>query len=163
MSNTHTKATQREALANASEVDDPSIKLSSIRTGMSYQRTRLSADRTLMSVIRTSLSLIGFGFTIFQVFSSLQSMTEVALPANAPRNLGVTLVAIGIAMLALGIFYHLMFMKAIRDDREDAIHSGLVRGKSPYPISMTLLTAAALLFIGILVISSMVFGLTPFG
>lgn len=28
----------------------------------------MSADRTLMSVIRTSLSLIGFGFTIYQVF-----------------------------------------------------------------------------------------------
>jgi putative membrane protein len=37
---------------------------------MSFQRTRMSADRTLMSVIRTSLSLIGFGFTIFQVFRS---------------------------------------------------------------------------------------------
>ena len=38
---------------------------------MSFQRTRMSADRTLMSVIRTSLSLIGFGFTIFQVFEKL--------------------------------------------------------------------------------------------
>jgi putative membrane protein len=48
--------------------DRVSVELSSRRTGMSFQRTRMSADRTLMSVIRTSLALIGFGFTIFQVF-----------------------------------------------------------------------------------------------
>ena len=52
-------------------VSDPGTELSSRRTGMSFQRTRLSADRTLMSVIRTSLSLIGFGFTIHQIFTKL--------------------------------------------------------------------------------------------
>ena len=50
---------------------DASTELSARRTGMSFQRTRLSADRTLMSVMRTSLSLIGFGFTIYQVFEKM--------------------------------------------------------------------------------------------
>lgn len=43
--------------------------------GLSFQRTRMSADRTLRSVIRTSLALIGFGFTIYNVFRSLQQHT----------------------------------------------------------------------------------------
>ena len=47
-------------------------ELAKRRTGMSFQRTRLSADRTLMAVIRTSLSLIGFGFSIYQIFKKLQ-------------------------------------------------------------------------------------------
>jgi len=55
-------------ITSASSEGQISTELSSRRTGMSFQRTRMSADRTLMSVMRTSLSLIGFGFTIYQVF-----------------------------------------------------------------------------------------------
>ena len=50
---------------------------------MSFQRTRLSADRTLMSVIRTSLSLIGFGFTIFQIFQKLHDAGVLKSSARA--------------------------------------------------------------------------------
>ena len=56
---------------------DVNTELSARRTGMSFQRTRLSADRTLMSVIRTSLSLIGFGFTIAQVFEKLRDQNVI--------------------------------------------------------------------------------------
>ena len=90
--------------------DDKSVELSSRRTGMSFQRTRMSADRTLMSVIRTALSLIGFGFTIFQAFTSWSKMPGVAMSAHAPRNFGTVLVALGILMLLGGIAYHVRFM-----------------------------------------------------
>jgi putative membrane protein len=73
-----------------------STELSRRRTGMSFQRTRMSADRTLMSVVRTSLSLIGFGFTIFQVFEKAKDAKLLAA-ANAPRNFGVALVLLGMA------------------------------------------------------------------
>lgn len=143
--------------------ENPSVQMGARRTGMAYQRTRLAAERTLMSIIRTSLSLIGFGFTIFQVFSSAQSLSEVSIGANAPRNFGTALVALGIGMLVVGIVYHVHFMRALRADREDGVASGQIRGTSPYPVSMTLVVACALLLIGILAISSMVFGLHPFG
>lgn len=84
-------------------------EMSMRRTGMSFQRTRLSAERTLMSVIRTSLSLISFGFTIFQVFEKLRDAGTLT-HAAAPRNFGVTLVLLGIAMLVVGIVYHLQLM-----------------------------------------------------
>ena len=51
-----------------------------------------------MSVIRTSLSLIGLGFTIFQFFQKMRDANVISR-ANAPRNFGITLVAIGIGML----------------------------------------------------------------
>jgi putative membrane protein len=142
---------------------NPSVQMGARRTGMAYQRTRLAAERTLMSIIRTSLSLIGFGFTIFQVFSSAQSLSEVSIGANAPRNFGTALVALGIGMLVVGIVYHVHFMRALRADREEGVASGQIRGISPYPVSMTLVVACALLLIGILAISSMVFGVHPFG
>jgi putative membrane protein len=91
----------RPAVTGQSSSDLQSVELSARRTGMSFQRTRLSADRTLMSVIRTSLSLIGFGFTIAQVFQKLHE-ADVLKSAAAPRRFGEALVILGIAMLVLG-------------------------------------------------------------
>src|SRR5579862_5967001 len=92
--------------ADHPDYDRMSVELSSHRTGMSFQRTRMSADRTLMSVVRTSLALIGFGFTIFQVFQKLLA-AQVVKSAAAPRRFGETLVLLGIGMLVVGIGYHI--------------------------------------------------------
>jgi uncharacterized membrane protein YidH (DUF202 family) len=128
---------------------------------MSFQRTRLSADRTLMSVIRTSLSLIGFGFTIFQFFEKLKQ-AEVLARSQAPRNFGIALVLLGIAMLALGIVYHVWFMLGLRQERKGMAAEGLIHGESIFPPSMTLFTAVMLLLIGVAAIVSMVFRTGPF-
>ena len=139
-----------------------STELSARRTGMSFQRTRMSADRTLMSVIRTALSLIGFGFTIFQVFHKLVE-ADILKHAQAPRNFGVALVLLGIAMLVLGIVYHGQFMLELRRQRQQMRADGLVHGESRFPVSMTLIVAVLLLLTGLLAIISMVFSVGPFG
>ena len=136
--------------------EEVSTELSRRRTGMSFQRTRMSADRTLMSVIRTALALIGFGFTIFQVFEKARD-ARILESASAPRNFGIALVLLGIGMLALGIVYHLQFMRALRKTREQMGADGLIHGESPFPPSLTLITALALLAIGIVAIINMVF------
>jgi putative membrane protein len=141
--------------------DQISIELSSRRTGMSFQRTRMSADRTLMSVIRTSLSLISFGFTIFQVFEKLRDAGTLA-HAAAPRNFGIALVGLGIAMLVLGIIYQRQFMAGLRHERRDMAAAGLIHAESRFPPSMTLVTAFLLLAIGIVAIISMAFQTGPF-
>src|SRR5262245_63743127 len=97
-----------DAVTGKSDPDRISVELSARRTGMSFQRTRMSADRTLMSVIRTSLSLIGFGFTIFQFFEKLKEAGTVTHP-GAPRNFSLTLVFLGVAMLIVGIVFHILF------------------------------------------------------
>ena len=136
--------------------------LSSRRTGMAFQRTRMAADRTLMAVIRTSLSLISFGFTIAKAFEKLREAGTVS-SEKPVRNFGVTLVALGIAMLAGGIIYHLRFMYGLRGERETMKTDGLVRAESTFPPSMTLITAVVLLLIGIVVIVSLIFHIGPFG
>lgn len=138
-------------------------EMSMRRTGMSFQRTRMSADRTLMSIMRTSLSLIGFGFTIFQVFSKLLDQPGLRMSAHAPRNFGIALVALGIVMLTLGILYHLNFMKSLREERIKMVHGGLLHGESPYPVSLTLITACLLWLVGLFAIVSMTFDVAPFG
>ena len=143
--------------------DDKSVELSSRRTGMSFQRTRMSADRTLMSVLRTSLSLIGFGFTIFQVFSKALKLPGATLSAAAPRNFGIALVSLGVLMLVLGIVYHVRFMLGLRSERAMMKRQGLIHGESAYPVSLTLITAVILLAIGLLALVSMVFDFALFG
>ena len=145
-------------VTSKSEADRISVELSARRTGMSFQRTRLSADRTLMSVIRTSLSLIGFGFTIFQVFQKLHE-ASVLKSSGSARNFGELLVFLGIGMLIIGIIYHVAFMVELRRERERLKADGLIHAESHYPASFTLLTALVLLGIGIFAISTMLSGL----
>lgn len=156
------EAMQGSRVSRASDPDQISVELSSRRTGMSFQRTRMSADRTLMSVIRTSLSLISFGFTIFQVFEKLKDAGTLT-HAAAPRNFGIALVLLGIAMLIVGIVYHVQFMLGLRQERQAMKEAGLVHAESAFPPSLTLMTAAVLLVIGIFAIISMVFQVGPFG
>ena len=151
-----------EHITSQSNQDRISVELSSRRTGMSFQRTRMSADRTLMSVIRTSLSLISFGFTISQVFQKLRDQ-NVITHAGAARNFGIALVGLGILMLIGGIIYHLQFMSGLRAQRKDMAAAGLVHAESKFPVSLTFITAAVLLLIGVAAIVSMVFNIGPFG
>jgi putative membrane protein len=149
--------------AGSPTADEISVELSSRRTGMSFQRTRMSADRTLMSVIRTALSLISFGFTIYQFFTNMRDTTLFDGRAHAPRNFGVTLVALGIAMLVLGIAYHAQFMLELRRRRAEMSSQGLIHGQSEFPPSLTLITAVLLLLVGVVAIVSMLRHGGPFG
>lgn len=149
-------------ITSQSPSDEISVELSSRRTGMSFHRTRMSADRTLMSIIRTSLSLISFGFTIFQFFQKLVE-NNIVSTAHSTRAFGLTLVWIGIGMLALGILFHVQFMIGLRHERSKMKEEGLIHAESHFPVSLTLLTAIALLILGIAAIVSMTFRTGPFG
>lgn len=149
-------------ITSQSDVDHISVELSSRRTGMSFQRTRMSADRTLMSVMRTSLSLISFGFTIFQVFQRLHE-AEMLKSSGAARHFGVALVLLGIAMLVVGIGYHIVFMVELRRERAQLKADGLIHAQSHFPPSLTLMVALLLLAIGFAAIASMLYGVGPFG
>ncbi len=130
-------------------LDLASAQMSSRRTELSLHRTRMSADRTLMSIIRTALSLISFGFTIFQFFRYLkQSAGATQLPLAAGKNFGLALVLLGVGMLALGMWNHVQFMLKLRASRQELIDAGLVVQIDHFPLSTTLVTAAALFMIG---------------
>jgi putative membrane protein len=145
-----------------SNFDDPSVELAARRTGMSFQRTRMSADRTLMSVIRTSLSLISFGFTIYQFFEHLQQ-TNVLGASRAPRNFGVALIYLGVAMVAVGILFHIQYMVGLRRLRASLTQEGLIHGESHFPPSFTLAVAILLLLLGIAAAVSVKTHTGPFG
>ena len=152
---------ERRRVTSESGSGDIGTELAARRTGMSFQRTRMSADRTLMAVIRTSLSLIGFGFTIFQIFQKLYE-AQMVKSSTAPRRFGEALVVLGIGMLVLGIGYHIAFMAELRRQRQQMKLEGLIHAQSHFPISLTAIVAVLLLAIGIFAIVSMVFHVGPF-
>jgi putative membrane protein len=89
------------------------------RTDLAIQRTIMAADRSLMAWIRTALSMIGFGFSIYKFFQYLPE--EIAAGnirrPQAPRNLGLTLIALGTLALAAATWQHWNFLKTLRESR----------------------------------------------
>ena len=73
-----------------------------------WLRTRLAVERTLMAWVRTSAALIGFGFTIVQFFEHLHAIAGVApaLRPQAPRYLGLALIATGVAALLISVWQY---------------------------------------------------------
>jgi putative membrane protein len=86
-------------------------------------------------------------------------MAEVLKSSQAARHFGIALVLLGIAMLVLGIGYHVMFMYGLRRERQQMKAAGLVHAE----VSLTLMVALLLLAIGFMAIANMVYDFGPFG
>src|SRR5271154_6111839 len=109
------------------------------RTDLAFQRTIIAAERTLMAWIRTALSMIGFGFTIYKFFQ--YQADEIAAGTikrpQAPRNLGMSLIALGTLALAAAAWQHRVFLNGI----------GASRGRHLWSVSFVV--ALAVILIGI--------------
>lgn len=53
-------------------------------------------------------------------------------------------------------------MSALRTSRQQLVEDSLIRGKSPFPVSFTLITAVILLGVSIAAIISIIFHIGPF-
>ena len=73
-----------------------------------WLRTRLSLERTMMSWQRTAVALIGFGFAIVQYLGHLQQLpgARAAYLPDAPRYLGLALIACGVLALAISLWQY---------------------------------------------------------
>jgi putative membrane protein len=89
------------------------------RTDLAIKRSAIAAERTLMAWVRTAISMIGFGFTIYKFFQYLPSDIAKgnARHPNAPRNLGLTLIALGTVALAAAAWQHRSFLREIGASR----------------------------------------------
>ncbi len=94
---------------------DRGTVLAEERTDLAFQRTILASERTLMAWIRTAISMIGFGFTIYKFFQ--YQAEEIAAGTvrrpQAPRNLGMTLIALGTLGLSAAAWQHRRFLNDI--------------------------------------------------
>jgi putative membrane protein len=119
--------------------EDRATHLAEERTDLAFDRTIIASERTLMAWIRTSLSMIGFGFTIFKFFQYLpeELATGNVRRPQAPRNLGMTLIALGTLALAAATWQHRNFLNQIRSSN------------SRYAWSLSFVLAIAVMLIGV--------------
>jgi putative membrane protein len=100
---------------NEAAPKDRGTVLAEERTDLALHRTIIAAERTLMAWIRTALSMIGFGFTIYKFFEYLPEQIAAGniQHPHAPRNLAMTLIALGTLSLMAATWQHWRFMKEI--------------------------------------------------
>ena len=119
-----------------------------------WMRTRMALERTLMAWVRTAVSLIGFGFTIVQFFERFQSMSNVAvaLRPQAPRYLGLALIAAGVLALVVSLFQYRSVVHYIwSNDFAPIAGTGESGKKSPlYMISIVLILIGVFAFVAVL-------------
>ena len=116
-------------------------------THWGWLRTRLSVERTMMSWLRPAVSLIGFGFAIVQFFERLGGMEgiEPAMRPQAPRYLGLALIAAGVLSLLISVWQSHTVIHYLRSGEFKAI-SGL--GERPMHTPLYVVSIA-LIFIGL--------------
>jgi putative membrane protein len=131
---------------------DRATALAEQRTDLALHRTVIAAERTLMAWVRTSISMIGFGFTIYKFFQYQGEEVVVGKMRrpDAPRHLGMTLIAVGTLALIAAILQHRNFLR-------DIGASGVRRTK---PI--TVVVAVVVVLIGILTFYSVWMHAGPF-
>jgi putative membrane protein len=121
------------------------------RTELAYQRNRFAADRTLMAIMRTSLSMIGFGFTIFSFFNSVAAREAIGhiVPDRAPGRFGLALVILGVMLQMAGIAADIRYMGRLRLQHHWLLDSEWGGGIDPMERSLIVVSAIALLLIGL--------------
>lgn len=136
----------------------PSIheETAAMKTNMSeiwaLDRTRLAAERTLMAWVRTALSMITFGFTIYKFLQVLQEQSTLpVLRPQAPRNVGLTLIGMGVFALTIACVQHRNYMNKLSPDR-------------PYKPwwDLTFIVACVLGLLGLLMFGSIILRGGPF-
>ncbi|MXO58576.1 DUF202 domain-containing protein [Altererythrobacter salegens] len=139
---------------------DMSSELSANRTAMSFERTALSAHRTLLSMMQASLSLIGFGFTIFQFFTSLSNeYLKGEFPQHTARLFGLAMVSMGLILLSLGIYDHYKAMTLLRERKRHLVDLGLVHNYLPIRIASSMAISILMLLLGLLALADILFSL----
>jgi putative membrane protein len=116
-----------------------SNELAAERTDLALVRTGLAQERTLMAWVRTATSLIGFGFTIYKIFQGLDDTSPDRPRLFGPRELGLSLTALGTVALALAMWQHRQALEELR-----------ALGAHPRR-SVALIVAAFIVLIGLLV------------
>ncbi len=133
---------QQESKSAASTTD-----LASERTGMATERTIMAAERTLMAWIRTAISLISFGFTLFKFLQSFADI-ESKRPGRMrdPKELGLTLIGLGMVALIFAIIQHIGRMR----------HLGVKERRRVWSLSVVF--AIAFWFVGAWALLNVAFG-----
>lgn len=125
----------------------------SVSNHFAWVRTRLALERTFMAWMRTAVSLIGFGFTITQFFARLRDMpTNVVRPMGeeAPRDLGLTLIACGVGALAISAWQYRQGVKYLKSEQFQPIAPKKMQHTPVFVAAMVLMFVGFAAFFAVL-------------
>jgi putative membrane protein len=122
-------------------------------SNFAWLRTRLALERTLMAWVRTGIALIGFGFSIVEIFNRLGTMPSMrpALQPGLPRIMGLALIGAGIISLVVSCLQYVWVSNYLWSQQFRPI-AGLRQGSGRTPALMIaiMLTAIGILAFGAL-------------
>jgi len=118
---------------------------------MALERTIMASERTFMAWSRTALSFISFGFAIPKVLEQLQPNKRL-LGDHGPRIFGITMILLGVFILAFTSFHHRRMVKRMKLDQPQSFSS----------TSISTVVAIVLLIIGLFAILNLLMNIGPF-
>ena len=102
------------------DLADKRTELAEVRTDLAKYRNRAAADRTLMAWMRTCLSLIGFGFGIPTIITTIQKSAigrDMDLnPQRISIILGLAFIMTGLFGMSTSLVAHYQMLKSIAED-----------------------------------------------
>jgi putative membrane protein len=123
-------------------------------SNFAWLRTRLALENTLMAWVRTAIALIGFGFSIVEIFNRLANMPGVAPPLQPgmSRYVGLTLIGAGVLGLVISCWQYLWISNYLWSEQFRSI-AGLREGPMQTPglvIAILLIILGVCAFISVL-------------
>lgn len=123
-----------------------------LNDALAIDRTRLAAERSLMAWVRTALSMITFGFSIYKFLQALHAQSPLPVPRpDAPRNVGLLLVGIGVFSVAVAVVQHWKYVNKLGP------------GQIGKRWDLAVIVAILIGLLGLLIFASMVYTTGPFG
>lgn len=83
-------------------------------TRLAIENTFLAQERTQLSWVQLALALISFGFSIAKAFQFLHDAQGDRSPVLSASTVGILMIAIGLAALALATVQHRKSIRALR-------------------------------------------------
>jgi uncharacterized membrane protein YidH (DUF202 family) len=114
---------------------------------LAWMNAVLGLQRTLMAAERTAVTLIAFGFTVAQVFRTMETMMPqrfLILGPHVPRSVGLLMIATGVGSLAL---FTWQYLRAVAYLGGEPFARVSVRIKAPLH-QLTCLSAYAIMLLG---------------
>ncbi|MCG5059198.1 MAG: DUF202 domain-containing protein [Limnoraphis sp. WC205] len=93
---------------------------------LAKERNRAAAERTIAAWIQNSVTLIGLGIAFEQIFEALETtfpLQSRVIILKYSQILGLSLIALGIALLIIAIIQHRIIIKSIERDNYISISS----------------------------------------
>jgi len=116
---------------------------------LAWMNAILGLQRTLMAAERTAVTLIAFGFTVAQVFKSMEPRVPpkfLILGPHLPRTVGLLMIATGVGSLALFTWQYLRAVAYLA-----AEPFALVSVRIEFPLhQLTCISAYAIMLLGAL-------------